>query len=85
MSYIGQARCRVVDVGIPKIGIIRPLSSATWEPKSRKSVQRYYFFLKWQNVFSFFIKKSMKYIRLGVEWRMKKGEKKKRFGSFEKK
>ena len=27
----------------------------------------------------------MKYIRLGVEWRMKEGEKKKRFGSFEKK
>ena len=25
--------------------IIRPLSSATWEPKTRKSVQRYCFFL----------------------------------------
>ena len=67
MIYIGQARCGVLDVGIPQIGIIRPLSSATLEPKSRKSVQRYYFFLKWQNVFVFFVKKSMKYILLGVE------------------
>ena len=54
MIYIGQARCGVLDVGIPEIGIIRPLSSATLEPKSRKSVQRYYFFLMCPNFFSFF-------------------------------
>jgi hypothetical protein len=44
ISYIGQARCRVVDVGIPKMISSVPSAALLWSPKAEKACKGTTFF-----------------------------------------